>query len=587
MKKVLLLNILLFFMILYTVSAQNTIIEPISNISEPATRSSVFYVKQNDSNSFDLKDLIKLRKPNGLSMELALNPAWYIIPALPYLIDNQNQSTAEIFNGFFANSVALYLLNKEVGLDSLMKRWEYEPASGSPENEIHRRIGKLMDTVEINNRMADEIKKLNQAQLPDGSWPWFPGMKSNRYITQIICKGIGRLYDMHIYDNYSDRLNDMGVKAFKYCDDAMTHDYNVLVSQKVNLDENHLTADIISYLYARTFWNVPIDFPCERALYYWQEQAWNNYQNRSLAEKAMLIAAFYRQGEDSVYIKIFRSVDKQSIHDDNTGVFWKENTGTGAEKSETQSLLMEAYNLMRYPVPDYQTVKGITKWFLHAKTSNYWTEDFATADAVYALNLSNYIPFITDKLPKVKIGNSIFDTLAGHRAGYLYHHWDGNQITKEMKKLTVENNTDYPAWIDFNITDTKTNHTHSQNINGLKVKKTVYYMKRGIPGKWKKLSKNQQLNAGDSLKIQIDINAVLSQDYIHLQNLTASNTKLSDTSDGIKNTSGLIYYKKVNESNNNIYIEHLEPKKYQMSYTMSVTRSGKFQNGGIFIEKMY
>jgi len=593
MRKIFVLCIVFICIARINISAQDLLKEPdlIQQIQD--IRSSVFYVKPNDSKSFRLDDLHKIKKPFRVTMELTSNPAWYIIPALSYLIDNQNQSTVEIFNGYFANSVALYLLNKEVGLDSLLKKWENEPVSDNPENEMHRKIGKMMDTVEINNRMADEIAKLQLAQLPDGSWPWFKEMKSNRYITQLICTGIGRLFDMHIYDNYSDKLNDMGVKAFKYCDNAMTHDYNALVASKVNIDENHLTSDIITYLYARTFWNVPIDFPCEKALYYWQEQAWNNYQNRTLAEKAMLVSAFYRQGEDSVYIKIFRSIDKQAIHDDDKGVYWKENSGDEAEKIQAQSLLIEAYNIMRYPTPEYHTTEGIKKWLMAQRISDHWTTDLATTDAVFALNQNNYIAFMTDKIPAIRIGSVQFDSSAGKRAGYLFHSWNGNELKPEMENININNTTDYPAWCDINILYKQKGQNVTTNVKGLKVTKQVYYLS-GKPYKishWKRWSRSQKLAANRALQISIIVKADKEMDHVHINDLGELNCapapSKEQTTGLLKTDDGLDYELVVKNNTVDLYIEHLDTKKHTLYSTFYVNKPVNFQDIGLKTEVLY
>ncbi len=553
------------------------------NQSGPST-SLPFYTKANSSKDFHFK----IKKPISFTLGITANPEWYAIIALPGMIDQENESNVEVFNGFFANSLALYLLNKEVGLDIILKKWENEPVSDNPENEMHRRLGKMFDTIEINKRMEAEITKLQQSQLPDGSWPWFAGMKSSRYITQLMCCGIGRLYDMHIYDNYSDRLNDLGVKAFKYIDNEMTRDYNTLVAQKANMDDNHMSSDIISYLYARTFWNVPIELPCERALYYWQLQAWSHWLDRPLVEKAMLVSAFYRQGEDSVYIKMFRAIDKQAIHNETEGVYWKENSVNDAQKARTQAMIIEAYNIMRFPSPDPETIDRLKQWLLAQRQEDGWASDMATAEAVYALNQNNYVPMVIDKNPKFKIGDMSFDSTAAYGTGFVYRQWTGDKINTQLAHIKVENTTDYPSFGDVMLQYKSGNKPATPDIKGLKINKKVYIMRNSSPSAgWKPLKKNMKLETGDSIKVSMVIAADKEFNYIRIQNMLSDATVISNTSTGVKKYGGLILDKELTASSINYYLEHLNAGKYNLNYTLSVKRSGRFQNGGATVDQMY
>jgi len=551
------------------------------------SKSIPFFVIRKQSKKFHFKESYHCRKPFSMTMEMAKSPIWFAIEALPYLIDEQNGSTEQVLNAYFANSVALYLLNKEVGLDVLMAYWKKEPGN-RPENEMHRRIGYMFDTTVINQRMGDEILKLQQSQLADGSWPWFPGMKGNRYITQLICTGIGRLFDMHIYDKYSDRLNDMGMHAFSYMDEQMTNDYEDIVSKKENLKDNHLTSDIIAYLYSRTFWNgLPIGVKAERPLYYWQEQCWANWRSRSLLEKARLVSAFYRQGEDTVYIKMFRAIDSQAVHSHDKGVYWKENSGNTTQKIETQAMLLEGYNIMRFPAPETRTLEGMKQWLLRLKQPDRWTTSTATADAVYALLRNDDDSVITNNFPKITVSGKPLDVSSGQGSGYWYRVWKDKEITSRLKHIQIQTDSDTTAWVDITMQYNQ-KKSSGVDVKGITATKQVYFLTKENGVKWELLSKKTDLKEGDSLKVNLVVKTSKDIDYVLVQSPVDENTEQPVDKAAVHFRDGLSIEQSFGSNSADFFIEKLKTGEYTFSYKLVVKEKGPFENGKeVEVEKVY
>ena len=587
-------NFLCSFIVLILIPQLQVSAQGIGNQSEHqdlivGSVSMPFLVQGKQTKKFHFKGLKKSlsRKPYESTLELTSNPIWFVIQALPYIIENQNGSTIDVLNSFFANSVALYLLNKEIGVDILMQKWEKEPGN-SDQAKMHQRIGQMFDTLVINKRMSEEITALEKRQQADGSWPWFPGMKESRYITQLMCCGIGRLYDMHIYDNYSDRLNNMAILAFKYCDNEMNNDYEKIVSRKEDMKANHVTSDILTYLYARTFWNAPAESKFGKAVFYWQEQAWTYWQDRSPLEKAMLVPIFYRQAEDTVYIKMLRRFESEAIHSDKDGVYWKWNVGSTAEQTATQSMLLEGYDIMRFPTPDPKTIEGMKIRLLQYRQMDHWATNIATVDAIYALLQKDNNPVVMDKLAQIIIGDDHFDSTAGQGSGYLYHVWKGDEIKAKLANFIVENKTDANAWGDVSMQYAKKTGESQTNIDGLKITKQVSFLENNSnSSKWMPLVKTKTLKTGDSLKISIELSAGKRLNYIHIQNNISLLTQLVDTTSGVRQMDGLSYERVVADGSVDFFLEHVDVQKYVFGYTLAVRGSGSFQKGNMKVEKVY
>ena len=63
----------------------------------------------------------------------------------------------------------------------------------------------LFDLNRMSNELDTAIRKLQEAQLSNGGWPWFKGMRESRYITQHIVSGFGHLDRLQIENIRNDK----------------------------------------------------------------------------------------------------------------------------------------------------------------------------------------------------------------------------------------------------------------------------------------------------------------------------------------------------------------------------------------------
>jgi hypothetical protein len=222
-----------------------------------------------------------------LTLEFASNPAWYTVQALSLLDEPVYPSADNIFNAYYANSIASFLANsnpeirkvfeswKNLTPDALLSNleknqqlksaliqetpWVLEAKS---ESERKRKLGELFDPNNLSRKLTDYLQKLQTMQLPNGGWTWFEGMQENRYITQNIVTGLGRLDHLGIKEIRTDPDTwNMMAKAIVYLDGEMTRDYNEIKKHSPGYNtEDHLGSTDIQYLYARSYFmnDVPL-----------------------------------------------------------------------------------------------------------------------------------------------------------------------------------------------------------------------------------------------------------------------------------------------------------------------------------------
>src|SRR5690606_27885389 len=140
-----------------------------------------------------------------LTLEYTSNPQWTVVLALPYLMERQNESAEQVFSRFYANALASHIARSFPGLKETMENWrETDSVVLSPnlrqiqelkalgldatpwvrealrEEEQRKQIAVLFDEGPIRQGLKESLNALRELQLPDGSWPWFPGMRSDR-----------------------------------------------------------------------------------------------------------------------------------------------------------------------------------------------------------------------------------------------------------------------------------------------------------------------------------------------------------------------------------------------------------------------
>ena len=61
---------------------------------------------------------------HGLTIEYTSNPAWYAVQALPYLMEYPFDCSEQIWNGFYANTLASHITNTTPRIKEIFERWK-------------------------------------------------------------------------------------------------------------------------------------------------------------------------------------------------------------------------------------------------------------------------------------------------------------------------------------------------------------------------------------------------------------------------------------------------------------------------------
>ncbi len=371
----------------------------------------------------------------NLTLEFTANPAWYAIQALPYMMEYPYECIEQIFNRFYANSIATHIANsspkikaifdtwKEIDKDALISNLEknqelkYALLEETPwvldaqdETERKRRVGLLFDLTRMANELERAENKMREKQYSNGGWPWFPGLPENRFITQYIVVGMGHLERLGIKDIRENASTwEMLQKAVLYTDVRMYEDYEYLKKIGANLKKKHIGYIQAQYLYGRSYYlDIPVDDKHKEAFDYWKWQAQTYWLSNNKYMQGMISLALYRMYDAKTAKDIIKSIIENAVFNDEMGMYFKEEWGWWWYQApiETQALLIEAIDEIS---KDQESVDLMKVWLLKQKQVQDWKTTKATAEACYALLLRGTNWLADSKLPDITIGGQMID----------------------------------------------------------------------------------------------------------------------------------------------------------------------------------
>src|SRR5690606_3699715 len=148
--------------------------------------------------------------------------------ALAAHIVEQAPKVKAIFDEWATRDTAALLSNLDKNQELKSALLEETPwvMEAKNETEQKQRIAQLFESSKLAQGLQQNLTKLAEMQLPEGSFPWFRGMMSDRYITQHIAIGIARLQHLGVEAASSETATGILNKALRYLDRQIKADYD-------------------------------------------------------------------------------------------------------------------------------------------------------------------------------------------------------------------------------------------------------------------------------------------------------------------------------------------------------------------------
>ncbi|WP_443938671.1 alpha-2-macroglobulin family protein [Pedobacter sp. MW01-1-1] len=598
---------------------ENTI--PVLPNAMLVTESMPVNVRGNSTKTYHMEKLeksgtSKTLRSQQLTFEFTSNPVWYAVQALPYLMEYPYACAEQTFSRFYANSFATAIINSSPKIKTVFEQWkntnngeallsnleknqelksvllEETPWVRNADNETERkkRLALLFDLNRMTYELKNDYDKLSKIQYNNGAFPWFTGMKEDRYITQHIVLGMGQLKKMNLVDEKSYQgFNIMFNKAIAYLDAQLIRDYK----REPKVNQNSYLP--IHYLFARSYINLKNtspDFIKARDFYLKRLiTGWKNFDTYQLAQTALILN---RNGHTAEAQKIITLLNQTAQHSEEMGMYWAKNkVGWWWYQSpvETQALLIEAFDEV---AKDTKAVEEMKIWLLKNKQSNDWKTTKATAAACYALLMKGADLLSESNEPEITIGEQkLADLQESNPAkeagtGYQKVSIAGANVKPEMGKVQIKNNNQTIAWGALYWQYFEQLDKITPANTGVKIKKQLFLQKASNTGNiLTPLTPTNVLAPGDLVKVRVEIFCDRNMEYIHLKDMRSSGFEPVNVISMYKYQDGLGYYESTKDASTNFFISYMPRGTYVFEYPLRVTHSGNFSNGITTLQSMY
>lgn len=575
---------------------------------------------------------------HALTVEFTTNPAWYAVQSLPYLNEQVYPCSEQLFNSFYANALASKIANASPRLQAVFNQWlsssnhardnNTDSTTGEvfrsslqknpelktvllqetpwvleakTEAQQQRNIALLFDMAGMSRHLAASLDKWKQLQSPNGGFVWFKGGPDDRYMTQYIVTGIGRLKKLGALPaSVATQVNGITAKAIAYLDDRVKEDYERLVKTKSDLTKNNIGSLEIQYLYLRSFFpEYGIPGASLKAVTFYRKQAQQFWLQQNKYMQGMIALALHRTGDEQTATNILASLQQNAIVNEETGMYWKEvHSGYYWHQApvETQSLLIEAFS----DIGNHKKiVDDLRTWLLKQKQTHHWPTTTATANACYALLLQGTDWTSAEPTVDITLGDKTIKSSNESRdagTGYFKKTIDGPFVQPAMGSVTVK----VTDRVTVKVTPTGTTWgavywQYFENLDRitpaaspLKLAKQLFVERNSDKGPvLEPVNEGSTLKVGDKIKVRVTLSSDRDMEYVHLKDMRAGCMEPVNILSGYKWQGGIGYYETTQDVSTSFFFDRLPRGTYVFEYPLFISHTGNFSNGVTSAQCLY
>ncbi|MBK7099397.1 MAG: hypothetical protein IPH58_15095 [Sphingobacteriales bacterium] len=591
------------------------------------TESMPLSLRGSGTKKFNFEKLINSNNSNSLrnqslTVEFTSNPAWYAVQALPYMMEYPYDCAEQIWNRYFANTLATMIANSSPKIKQVFEKWRTEDTAAllsnlekneelkavlleetpwvmqaKNETQQKKNIAVLFDLMRMSGELSKSYEKLRQMQSPNGGFVWFKGGQDDRFITQYIITGIGHLKKLNAVSGLqNEHLNRLLQNAMPYLDLKIRNEYEDLIKYKVDLNKYVPSYYVVQYLYMRSFFPaIKIPEHSKKEVAYFIERSKKTWTSQNKYMQAMLALALYRNGDEATPKDILKSLKETSVNNEELGMYYKDNARSWwwyDAPIERQALIVEAFEEIN---KDSQTADDLRTWLLKNKQTNHWGSTKSTAEAVYALLLrgSDWLtvaPDVTILLGSDKISSKEEKLQEG--TGYMKKIIPGEKVKPTMGNVSVTvqqpAKSTLPTWgaVYWQYFEDLDKITFAETP--LSLSKKLFVETNTDRGPViKPINAGDAIKVGDKVKVRIELRVDRDMEYVHMKDMRASAFEPINVLSSYKWQGGLGYYESTKDASTNFFFSWLPKGTYVFEYSVFATMAGNFSNGITAIQCMY
>ncbi len=569
----------------------------------------------------------------SLTLNFSTNPVWYAVQALPYLANVNTNRAETAFYVFYANTLSSYIADHIPNLLNYIKKWQIETPDAllsqlekdqdlkaimlqetpwvleaKSETEQRSRIATLFEINNLRGQQTRALQLIQQKQKYNGGWPWMDGMPESPYISTYILSGFGKLQKMGAWESLSkaDQNTAQSIcdKAVRYIEYDVAETYRYMKAHSKGKDWP-IGSSTLNELYALSFFkeqNSDRDFAKAKDYYLKSlDKEWTSFNFNQRSKGALVL---YRNGNEKTAKLMIQSFKECAQKNEQIGMYWPKKYFSFESHIATHANIMAAFAEIDQ---NQEMIDELRVWLLTQKQTTMWENSASTADAIYALLMRGSDWFEEGKEVSLSFGNTPISTEGGVAGtGFIQRRWNANEVTQDMRQLTVNNPTPHLVWGGLfrqyfvPIDEVKSDES------GFTIKRELFV--ETVTDKGKKLVpvgtalrqaqgpakakvvepvETPTLKVGDKITVKITFTSQQDMSFVFVKDLRAAGFEPIEQISRYEYNDRMSYYQSNTDTDMEFFIEFLPKGTHQLEYSMFVTKEGYLNNGYALIQCQY
>lgn len=566
---------------------------PILPSTSPVIDSYPFYIAP-ESKDFTMT-LPKAPANAKMVLEFCNNPTWYVISALPGLLDNEASTSIDAATSIFSAAIASGLLRDNPNIAKAVREWIDSRRDDSTltsmlernqdlkqillaatpwmldarnDNERMDRLALLFDSERLEASLAANVATLGKLMRDNGRWAWFGSAdKASTWATEQVLTLFGELHRLGFMPQ-SKELTMMTVDALAWLNTETADDY-----------KDNPKADFSTYVYLHTlfkgFANAPS--PNRTIVASTIQRILTDWQSASIVRKGIYAQILAANSYPTAAKTILASLREYSTYKPETGMWWASLDNGRQDKIGATAVLLTTFAIIE---PGCQDTDRIRQWLIREKETTSWGSSVATSYAIAAFITSSAKWLNESPLPEIKIGGKpLAPNKYDRLTGYFRSTLDVKQAS--MTTLNVSRNDDTPSWgaVYYLHTDPIT-EIKAKSLQGLSIEKKI-----SIAGNNEYAS--DSLTVGSRVRVSLTIRTDRDLDYVTIVDERPACFEPESQLPTPLYADGICFYRENRDSSTRLFIDSLPKGVYVLTYDVLVNNAGTFTSGIATIQSQY
>lgn len=538
------------------------------------------------------------------SSHLEIQPqlALAVLNSLPHLVRYPHECTEQLLNRYVPLSIVNAFYSKYPALaaaaSKVPKRASVTPAwerdnplrlislLETPWEEASRGRARslpsadMLDAGLVSAERKAALEKLRNYQLPDGSFPWFPGGRPNLHMTLYVLEGFaeGERYGV-------DAPDDMARRALKY---VLAEIPGHMKPEPAETSMLLYAAYVVSAFEGR--------WPESRtALKYaklWADHADGHYRAMTPLGKAYAAYVYLRLGEKEKADLYLRRAMDGSREDEVSGLYWAPEKISWLWYNDTVEKHAFLLRVLTAFSPKDPRAAKMAQWLLFNRRASEWKSTRASAAAIYSLldfmkargALDKGEEFSLEwgaRKEKAAVGPS--DWLEKPLRWSLY----GADIKPGHASAKISKKGPGLAFASLSAIYTSGELAESSPSGMMNVERKYFLReKEGEGYALKPLRSGDTVPAGSEIEVMLTVRTRSAFEYVHLKDPKPAGFEAESLLSGWK-WDRLSRYEEQRDSLTNFFMERVPRGEYEFGYRLRPSLPGTYRLGAAVIQSMY